>query len=140
MAAISVTILHNYYYTCIMWVSEQSLLWCLQHKRSIKHNAAGIFNSGVLYSCLWRPSRTPSLFFLKRSMMPGWHHAVSELAWPSELETTIKLLAAPSSSYHADGKWTKGFAKEINFLVTNLKLTAIFDAILFSKNMKGDNL
>ena len=37
------------------------------------------------------------LIFPKRSMMPGWHHAVSELAWPSELETTIKFHAAPSS-------------------------------------------
>ena len=36
-------------------------------------------------------------FFPKRSMMPGWHHAVSEQAWHSELEFTIKFHAAPSS-------------------------------------------
>ena len=29
------------------------------------------------------------MIFPKRSMMPGWHHAVSEKAWSSILETTM---------------------------------------------------
>ena len=37
------------------------------------------------------------MIFPKRSMMPGWHHAVAEQAWSSELETNIKFYEAPSS-------------------------------------------
>ena len=72
-------------------------------------------------------------------MMPGWHHAVSEQAYGLvNWKPQLNFMRRHHPGY-ADGKWTNGFAKEINFFATNLKLTDIFDAILYSKNIKENN-
>ena len=75
------------------------------------------------------------MIFSKCSMMPGWHHAVSEQAWSCELRR---------HPCYVDGNWSKGLAKEMtvmnfsNIFVTNLKFDAIFDTILYSENIKGN--